>query len=285
MPTDFSNSSLEPVDEAGRVLEPSGADTPQSILLPLCVFAAVSLLLMLLAPESPLSIRLLVIALALLTLRRWGGVLVLLLVQADLFFRESQRQNALSGLEGVMFVVIVLLILMFVARHQLSLQQLSRRSVIQVVRDLLASSERAKSLSESTDPSPVVKRRVAAAFRGLAVLLFCVVAARFLQSLIPQNHELTENLRDLINADPSISAGVVIIIAVVALGIVASEISWRQLSPAQARVYLRSIFLKAHYGDLRMIVIRRLKLRMKELAAGKSRRKNEARTLPAADHV
>jgi hypothetical protein len=285
MPADLTTSFAQPDDSGPGVLEQPDVDTPQSILLTLCVYTSVSLLLLLLAPEGPLSIRLLVIALTLLTLKRWGGVLILLLVQADLFFRESQRQSALSGPLGIVFVVIVLLVLMFVASHQPLLQQISRRSVIRIVRDLLASSQQPESRPETIAPSKVVQRRLAAAIRGLALLMCCAAAARILLSLIPNNREFTENLRDLINADPSIAAGAVIIVAVVACWIVASEISWRQLSPAQARVYLRSIFLKAHYRDLRMIVVRRLKLRMKEIAAGKSRRKNEARTSPAADHV
>lgn len=282
MSADLFQTSFEFIDDADVLSEPSEGDDLKSILLPCCVYTAVGLLLLLLAPEAPLSIRLLVIALALLTLKRWGGVLVLLLVQADLYFRESQRQSALSGLEGIAFVTIVLLILMFVARQQRSLQQMTHRSVIRIAKNLLVSSQRTDPRPESVGSSAARLQRLTAVFQGLALLFCCVASARILLTLIPQNREFTENLRELVHADPSLTAGALIFVGVIAFWIVASEISWRQLSPAQARVYLRSIFLKIHYGDLRMIVTRRLKLRMKEIAAGKSRRKNAARPLTSA---
>lgn len=271
---DFSKLPLNSVDEASVVLERSGINVQLRLMLQLAVFAAVGLLLMLLAPEAPWSIRLIIIALVFLTLKRWGGMVVLLLVQADLYFRENQWNSALSGFIGVIFVLLVLMVLMFVARNQHLLRQAAGRSVVRLVRDLLQPPQSQKPATDPPASAPVAGRMLISACRSVTLLLCCVTGARILLSLLPGNRELTEHLRDVVDSDPSITMGAILIVAIVAFWVVASEISWRQMTAAQARVYLRSNFLKIHYRDLRMIVVRRLKQRMKRYANKKSVRKN-----------
>lgn len=269
------NSPAGSEDEASAVLEGSGVSVHLGLLLQLVVFGAVGLLLMLLAPEAPWSIKLLIIGMVFLTLKRWGGVIVLLLVQADLYFRESQPFSALQGIWGVYFVLLVLMVLMLVARHRLLLRQNARESVFRLIKDLLLSSELPRSTVESAGPGFLTTRMISSGFRGTTLLLCCVIAARILLSFVPRPRELTENLRGLIDADPSITMGAILIVSIVASWIVASEISWRQMTPAQARVYLRSNFLRYHYRDLRMIVVRRIRRRMKRIAASKAGKANE----------
>jgi hypothetical protein len=228
---------------------------------------------MLLAPEAPWSIRLLIIALVMLTLKRWGGVLVLMLVQGDLVLREGRDMAILNGSGGVLFVLVVMAVLMFVARQRELLQQIARSSLLQVAREFLNSSEApAESPKEFSIPAG---RIVSSALRGITLMFGCVVIARVVLGMLPTNREVTAGLRDFIDVDPSLTAGAMLIVCLFAVWIAVSEVSWRQMTTAQARMYLRSAFLKLHYADLRMIVRRRLKVRQQRLAAAKTKSRKE----------
>ena len=255
-----------------HVIERAGEHVQLGLLLQLSVFAAVGTLLMLLAPEAPWSIKLLLIALVFLTLKRWGGILVLVLVQGDLFLREGRELLVLNGSGGVVFVFVVIAVLMFVARQRLLLQQIARDTIFSLARNLLSSDMTDASQENRRDTGGVILRIFASAIRGLILLFCCTAVARSLLGMLPSNRDLTSNLRDLANIDPQMSMAGVLIISLVAAWVVVSEISWRQMTAAQSRVYLRSAFVKIHYRDLRMIVLRRLRIRRKRIAAIKSQK-------------
>lgn len=59
--------------------------------------------------------------------------------------------------------------------------------------------------------------------------------------------------------------GAALLAFLVAVAVVLRELVWRRLTPAQARLYLRSTLLAAHYGDLRMISRRRWKVLSKRM--------------------
>jgi hypothetical protein len=258
---------------ADRVYERPGESLQLGLVLQISVFVVVAALLMLLAPEAPWSIRLLIIALVMLTLKRWGGVLVLMLVQGDLVLREGRDMAILNGSGGVLFVLVVMAVLMFVARQRELLQQIARSSLLQVAREFLNSSEApAESPKEFSIPAG---RIVSSALRGITLMFGCVVIARVVLGMLPTNREVTSGLRDYIDVDPSLTAGAMLIVCLFAVWIAVSEVSWRQMTTAQARMYLRSAFLKLHYADLRMIVRRRLKVRQQRLAAAKAKSRKE----------
>ncbi len=255
----------------GEVLERSSEDRPFRLILQLSVFAVVAALLMLLTPELPLSAKLFIIALVLLTLKHWGGVLVLLPVQADLFFREGSRFAGLRGPSGIVFVFIVVTVLMFVARQRQVLSQIVGGSVFNLLKDLSSRSTARHETADERSGSPLLLRMATSAIRGVALLLCCTIAARVLLACLPDSRELQGNLRDLTEIDPTMSAAATLVISLVATWLVVSEIAWRHLTPAQSRVLLRSVFLKIHYRDLRMIVLRRLKQRRRRAAAKKQK--------------
>lgn len=258
---------------ADRVYERPGESLHLGLVMQISVFVVVAALLMLLAPEAPWSIRLLIIALVMLTLKRWGGVLVLMLVQGDLVLREGRDMAVLNGSGGVLFVLVVITVLMFVARQRELLQQIARSSLLQVARDFLNSGEApAESAKEFTIPAV---RIFASALRGVTLLFGCVVVARVVLGMLPTNREVTTGLRDYLDVDPGLTAGAMLIVCLFAVWIAVSEVSWRQMTTAQARMYLRSAFLKLHYADLRMIVRRRLKVRQQRLAAAKAKARKE----------
>ena len=258
---------------ADRVYERPGESLHLGLVLQTSVFVVVAALLMLLAPEAPWSIRLLIIALVMLTLKRWGGVLVLMLVQGDLVLREGRDMAILNGSGGVLFVLVVMAVLMFVARQRELLQQIARSSLLQVAREFLNSGEApVESPKEFSVPA---SRIFSSALRGITLLFGCVVIARVALGMLPTNREVTAGLRDYIDVDPSLTAGAMLIVSLFAVWIAVSEVSWRQMTAAQARMYLRSAFLKSHYADLRMIVRKRLKVRQQRLTAAKAQARKE----------
>jgi hypothetical protein len=258
---------------ADRVYERPGESLHLGLVLQISVFVVVAALLMLLAPEAPWSIRLLIIALVMLTLKRWGGVLVLMLVQGDLVLREGRDMAILNGSGGVLFVLVVMAVLMFVARQRELLQQIARSSLLQVAREFLNSGEAsAESPKEVSIPAA---RIFLSALRGITLLFGCVVIARVVLGMLPTNREVTAGLRDFLDVDPSLMAGALLIVCLFAVWIAVSEVSWRQMTAGQARMYLRSVFLKLHYADLRMIVRKRLKVRQQRLTAAKAQARKE----------
>ncbi len=270
MTPDLHEPKISPTD---RVYERPGESLHLGLVLQISVFVVVAALLMLLAPEAPWSIRLLIIALVMLTLKRWGGVLVLMLVQGDLVLREGRDMAILNGSGGVLFVLVVIAVLMFVARQRELLQQIARSSLLQVAREFLNSGEApAESPKEFSVPAG---RIFSSALRGITLLFGCVVVARVVLGMLPTNREVTTGLRDFIDVDPSLTAGAMLVVSVFAVWIAVSEVSWRQMTAAQARMYLRSAFLKSHYADMRMIVRKRLKVRQQRLTAAKAKARKE----------
>ena len=270
MTPDLHEPKVSPTD---RVYERPGESLHLGLVLQISVFVVVAALLMLLAPEAPWSLRLLIIALVMLTLKRWGGVLVLMLVQGDLVLREGRDMAILNGSGGVLFVLVVIAVLMFVARQRELLQQIARSSLLQVAREFLNSGEApAESPKEFSVPAG---RIFLSALRGITLLFGCVVVARVVLGTLPTNREVTTELRNYIDVDPSLTAGAMLVVSVFAVWIAVSEVSWRQMTAAQARMYLRSAFLKSHYADLRMIVRKRLKVRQQRLTAAKAKARKE----------
>ena len=255
--------------------ERPGDNPAVNLLLQLSVFVIVGALLLVLAPEGPWSIRLLLIALVFVTLKRWAGVLVLMMVQGDLLLREGRSISPMNSFEAVLFVTVVVGVLMFVARSRRRLIEAARGSMIPQLTAMLSGPESEVNVSPPEDARVVAGRLLAAATRGLLMIVGCITLARVILARLPKNRDLNGSLRQVVNLDPSMAAGAILIVSLIAVWAVVSEISWRQMTDAQARMYLRSSFVRAHYRDLRMIVMRRLKQRQKRIAEARTKNKDQ----------
>ncbi|MFN9717508.1 MAG: hypothetical protein ACK58L_02375 [Planctomycetota bacterium] len=274
------------------IIERPGDLVCRGLLLQPAAYAAVGFLMSQLFVPVPLAAKLVLIAGVLLTLRRWGAVMVLVCVQADLFLREGRQFPALRGSDGLVFVLMTAAVLMFISRQRLLLMHLAGLSLRDLLRRWTGRSAIFHAAEDRFPPSNSFAEKsharengsalqllvenvyasatsivplIPAALRGLTVLLACVTVARFLLSRIPTNPELTEQLRDMVNADPTLSSAALLFMMVLAVWVVISEIHWRQLTPEQARMYLRSELLREAYPDLRMFVIRRIRRRQKRI--------------------
>ncbi len=259
-----------------NVIERPDDNISLALLLQLSVFTVVGGLLLVLAPEGPWSLRLLIIALVFLTLKRWGGVLVLILVQGDLMLREGREFAVLNGATGVAFAFVVVAVLMFVARNRQLLLQSAGGSLIRQARTLLNAPENDGPIA--ADSGAAALRIFASGLRGLLVVFGCVMVSGVLMAMLPDNRDLTGGLRRAVNADPPMIVGATILVAIVAAWVAISEISWRQMTASQARMYQRSVFVKLHYRDLRMVVMRRLKMRRQRGSIVSASTKNESQS-------
>jgi hypothetical protein len=275
MIADKSSTASDQSSSDYQFYERPGDNPAVNLLLQLSVFVIVGALLLVLAPEGPWSIRLLLIALVFVTLKRWAGVLVLMMVQGDLLLREGRRISPMNSFEAVLFVTVVVGVLMFVARSRRRLLEAARGSMIPQLTAMLSGPESEVNVSPPESAGVVAGRLLAAATRGLLMIVGCVTLARVILARLPKNRDLNGTLRQVVNLDPSMAAGAILIVSLIAVWAVVSEISWRQMTDAQARMYLRSSFVRAHYRDLRMIVMRRLKQRQKRIAEARTKNKDQ----------
>ena len=275
MIADKSSTASDQSSSDYQFYERPGDNPAVSLLLQLSVFVIVGALLLVLAPEGPWSIRLLLIALVFVTLKRWAGVLVLMMVQGDLLLREGRSISPMNPFEAVLFVTVVIGVLMFVARSRRRLLEAARGSMIPQLTAMLSGPESEVNVSPPEDAGVVAGRLLAAATRGLLMIVGCITLARVILARLPKNRDLNGTLRQVVNLDPSMAAGAILIVSLIAVWAVVAEISWRQMTDAQARMYLRSSFVRAHYRDLRMIVMRRLKQRQKRIAEARTKNKDQ----------
>lgn len=292
---DTSESAID--DQNNLIIDRPDQIVQRGLLLQPATYASVCFLMLLLFPVLPLAVKLVLIAGVLLTLRRWGAVMILLLVQVDLFLREGRAFSALRGSDGLILAFVTMSVLMFVSRQRLLLMHLAGFSFRDLIRRWSDStvvnrtSENRSAVSGHSEKLPdsgttksstfsaetlidnvnastrSIVPLVPAALRALAMLLVCVTVSRYLLSCVPSNYELTGQLRDLVNNDPTLSSAAMLLMLILAVWVVIREISWRQLTPEQARVYLRSELLRETYSDVRMFVIRRIRRRQKRVLA------------------
>ena len=275
MIADKSSTASDQSSSDYQFYERPGDNPAVNLLLQLSVFVIVGALLLVLAPEGPWSIRLLLIALVFVTLKRWAGVLVLMMVQGDLLLREGRSISPMNSFEAVLFVTVVVGVLMFVARSRRRLIEAARGSMIPQLTAMLSGPESEVNVSPPESAGVVAGRLLAAATRGLLMIVGCITLARVILARLPKNRDLNGTLRQVVNLDPSMAAGAILIVSLIAVWAVVAEISWRQMTDAQARMYLRSSFVRAHYRDLRMIVMRRLKQRQKRIAEARTKNKDQ----------
>ena len=253
----LQDSSFSPT-----VLEPTHETSQFSGLLIVSVIASAVGILFLLAPEMGWPLRIFVTTIILLTLKYWGSVMLLVAVQADLFFREPPRSAALQGVTGMLIVFLIVALLMFINRNRVLLKQAARRPLTSVV-GLIVTAFRSEITFDSGKAVREIPRMLGATIRAMALLVSCVFASRMLLSMLPNRWTINNDLRGWMLDESSVLQCSLLLTGMIAAWIVCHEISWRQLTRNQARLYLRSVFLTIHHADLRMVVRGRLKLRQR----------------------
>lgn len=225
------------------------------------------MLLSLLFPQIPWTVRLLAVAVIFLSLRHWGGILVLVAVQLDLLAREGRSLTPLVGPVGLLYAFWVAAVLMLTARQRDSLQEISRKDIRKLLGSWIAGDSGRKAVAKSEasgDPVDGLLRLLASALRGLMLLLVCATIARYVLDRLPRGRAFSLRLRDFIVDNPELTGVSLLLVGIIATVLVLTEIGWRQMTASQGRVYLRSALLKQMYRDLRMITVQRISVRQKK---------------------
>ncbi|MEJ7590848.1 MAG: hypothetical protein WKF77_04815 [Planctomycetaceae bacterium] len=260
----------DPSVHSPTILEPTRETSQFGGLLIVSVIASTTGILFLLAPDIGLPLRFFLTAIILLTLKYWGGVVVLVAVQADLFFREPQRSAALQGVTGLVTVFLIAALLMFINRNRELLKHAASRPLSSIL-SMTTSLFRGDIAFDSRKAVREIPHMLGATIRGIALLIGCVFVSRILLSTLPNRRTLSADLQGWMRDESSVLQSSLLLTGLIAAWVVLNEISWRQLTRDQSRLYLRSVFLTIHHADLRMIVRGRLKLRQRAARAKKER--------------
>jgi hypothetical protein len=226
-------------------------------------------------PMLPLSTRLMLLALTLLSLRFWGGLMLLIAAFVDLYARDYPRNGIPELADAIPWTLLFVAVAMCGFRQRRILQQLSSRSISSILRDIRGhgGDSRSPDYPDSSEFDRLSEPQLAdrllqsgvLAVRGLLLLLVCTVSASVLLEWLPRGSRLTRQTREYVAGDPTLSEVALFATILAAALLLIGELSWRQITPAQARMYLRSLRLELFFGDLRMLSRGRLKERLRRV--------------------
>lgn len=253
----------------------SPAEASSDLITQIVSMLLTGLAMLQLYPMLPLSTRLMLLALTLLSLRVWGGLMLLLAAIVDLYARNYPRSGIPEMADAVPWTLLIVAVAMCGFRQRRILQQLSSRSIPTILRDIRGDGSHSRS-NGAPDSSafdgptePQLADRLlqsgVLAVRGLLLLLVCTVSAAILIEWLPRGARLTRQTREYVAEDPTLAQVALFTTILAAALLLIGELSWRQITPAQARMYLRSMRLELFFGDLRMLSRSRLKERLRRV--------------------
>jgi hypothetical protein len=162
-------------------------------------------------------------------------------------------------------------LLMVVSRYR-TLQERDHASSVTAFGGLLSSSGSGKPPlleAEETSPDQIwynLKNLLQQCIRGVLLIAACAVLAVVVISLVPQE-SVSLTIREF-RLKPTgyrlIRLALGLFAAWLVAWIIVNEMVWRSLSPAQARMYVRSTMLQWLHRDLRMIILKRIKVRQQK---------------------
>lgn len=220
----------------------------------------------------PISLKMFFTAVLLLSIRRWTGSILLLFVLVDLLVHERRRSFIASPGESTIFVVVVLSLIMLISRFR-TLRQADGRSMIRLLQSMLGGfSQPAAQSANHPNRHPGPSARNLSQFAGqtfvsigttVVLLVAAAITAVVIIGQMPRLRFTREWLQENANGDLSLWPGPLLLVLVVTTILILNEIGWRNLSPRQSRLYLRSVFVNLNFRDLKMITRRRIKSRLK----------------------
>ena len=200
------------------------------------------------------------------------GWLALVALQTSLFFQEPIRQPLEQISSGIFFVILSMLAIVaamnmpqthgFVSDFFLRLF----RSPIDKESSTISSQQGVFWLL-ARDSKPRLPYAMVSLTIHVLHMTFVVMLAVFLLTSLPIGRQSDSWLQWSLQNGQAVWPGVFLLVFMVALLVLARENSWRQLEPAQARLYLRSVQLIANYRDLFGFERQRLKQHHKKQAA------------------
>ena len=241
MPANVKTETLEVMADCGQLLA-------VGLLLDVLLFEGTEIIGM---------VRLAAIAALLIGVLKSQGWLVLLALQASLFFREPQRAEMVFGLVPWLYSLTSLGIVAYTYLGQPFRKRVSKWLVMQAMLALGGAEPTAAQSSQPPSLLPDGLKWVVIQF--CAWMTITLIAMLALLRLPISAGARSKWLRSAIENDFTIWPGATLLVLSLLLVIVFREAAWRQMTVAQANLYLRCSFTLDHYRDLNMIVMRRLK--------------------------
>ena len=231
-------------------------------LVPLAISGYLTARLLFPGSELSVPLRLLFAAVLIVSVDRWTGMILLLFLQADLFLSEPRRTGSLHS-TGEYFRVFWALILLAAVCRLRSIRDLSGESWLSL-RGISGRRSRAVAPGDPQRRERLLSGLISATVPWLMTACrasLSVGLAAILLAAIPPPRDPRSWQQLLPERGWQVWPGPLLLVAVTAAAVVACELGWRQLSPSQAQMYLRSVILKLHFADLRIVVRRQLRLK------------------------
>ncbi len=191
------------------------------------------------------------------------GWLLVLALQLSLALRESKQTEANLSLGALLYCATALTLIIYTSAGRAFRSWLAQ----QITELIVTTFEIPARIVEKQNITPVGTDPTAErigwikfiAIRFVAVVALTSIAMLLMQRLPITNVTRLEWLKSSIANNYMIWPGATMVVIAILLVVLFSEMSWRQMTKGQGRVYLRSTFLIGHLGELRMIAIRRFK--------------------------
>jgi hypothetical protein len=257
----------------------------------LTIALTAGIVMTLFSSEVMWSVLLLILAAVILSIRHWGGLLLLIVVQADLFVSEDRYAMKMPLMDAMLYSFGILSAVMFLSRQRHILQDFSEIPLFRLLtrKGLADSSEQPGVERELPEAEPQTQhpglgqgspggfvevserslRRLSSALRALSLLAICALAATLLIASAPRGAALAQDLRDAADTDPGMRTASLLLTTIVAILLVVGELTWRQMTPAQAKIFQRSLLLQILFSDLRLIVKQRIRVRQNRFAGSR----------------
>lgn len=265
----------------------------RGLLVLLLTMSSTAILIFCLLPQLAASIRLLIAALVLLTLRHAGGLLVLLCLLLHLLLTEPQVRGRLEAENELVFCLAALTFLMFLWRQRPILQEAASRSLTAGLRaqerqtsvnvTLNLQDDATEQGADDTENRPVqlsdlcspafwssrseqLVQWQTAGIRGVLTLLVVTTVGCLTVALLPRGRVLTSQFREAIEAEPEMQSAALLLTIVIGIIVVGAELVARRLTAAEAQQLVRTQTLDVWYDDIWQIVRCRIAARQKRFA-------------------
>ena len=211
------------------------------------------------------ALGLILIGIFALTLKRWTGAAILLFSQIVLLNAEPQNNRQQVIEFGIVWVALPILLIVAVSRFR-TIQERQSQSVLRSLAALTSASS--VPLNPNAARSVLKNFRLAMfdTLRTCVLLMACGLVALLVMKMVPIREvdigfNTIREYRLKTSGYRLLLLGLTMFAVYLLTWIGVSEIVWRMLSPRQASIYLRSVFINYYHRDIRMIILRRMKLR------------------------
>jgi hypothetical protein len=213
-----------------------------------------------------LTLRVGVVVTLLVGALRWNGWPILVAIQVSLWLREPGNRPWVPTMETFLVCVVSLVFVAYFYCSNKWQRQFGRWFADSMIRLMDSANQVAGTGNVSGAQRHASFSNVMRFAIGQSLLLIGIVLlAMLLMTLLPASTQMRSwwLFQQSIESDYILWPGATLVIVLVALWVVMRETAWKQMSAAQANLYLRSSFLMDHFPDLRMIVLKGLKIRRK----------------------